>query len=444
MADGDPPRETTSDRPAKQALSAAVRANDSARVASVLEQYPELRTQLGDPLVPDYHFGATPLLAAVHHQNRDMIDALLSAGADINARSHWWAGGFGVLDGHPELAPFLIARGARIDAHAASRLGMLDRLREIVAADPQAVHATGGDGQTPLHVAASVEIAAFLVDRGAELDARDVDHESTPAQYMVRDRQDIVRWLVERGCRTDILMLAAIGDLDRVRRHLDRDPDAIRTTVSERDFPKRDPRSGGSIYIWTIGAGKSAHAVAREFGHEDVLQALLASTPPAMKLAVACDLEDEAAVDAAIASAPGGAAALDASDRERIAIAARNDRLKAVSLMLKAGWPVDVRGQHGGTPLHWAAWNGNAAMVQALLDRGAPLDIVDHDFEATPLGWAIYGSVHGWKSRTGDYGGAVERLLSAGAGPVPAAESTQASDAVLAVLRRASSGPGDS
>src|SRR6185312_1002575 len=110
-------------------------------------------------------FDAPAVVGAAH--NRDMIDLLLAAGADINARSGWWAGGFGVLDSvDPALAPFLIERGARVDAHAAARLGMIDRLRTLVAADPAVVHARGGDGQTPLHFASTVAIAEFLLDHG--------------------------------------------------------------------------------------------------------------------------------------------------------------------------------------------------------------------------------------------------------------------------------------
>ena len=58
-----------------------------------------------------------------------------------------------------------------------------------MAADPQLVHARGGDGQTPLHFASTVEIAEYLLDQGADIDARDVDHVSTPAQYMVKARR---------------------------------------------------------------------------------------------------------------------------------------------------------------------------------------------------------------------------------------------------------------
>ena len=79
-----------------------------------------------------------------------MIDVLLAAGADVNARSQWWAGGFGLLHtADPELAAYAIERGAVVDVHAAARLGRLDRLRELIEGDPRRVHARGGDGQTP-------------------------------------------------------------------------------------------------------------------------------------------------------------------------------------------------------------------------------------------------------------------------------------------------------
>src|SRR5690349_5292722 len=172
------------------ALQAAILGDDTARVADLLKQFHSLKERLNEAL-PNYGFGATPLIAAVHRTNREMIDLLLRSGADINGRSHWWAGGFGVLDDDRGLADFLISRGARLDAHAAARLGRLDKLRELVSADPGVVAARGGDGQTPLHFACSVAIAAFLLEHGAEIDALDIDHESTPAQFMMRERREV-------------------------------------------------------------------------------------------------------------------------------------------------------------------------------------------------------------------------------------------------------------
>jgi ankyrin repeat protein len=393
-------------------IHAAFREQDAGRLRRVLLLHPELKARVNDPL---FAFDSP---AVNHARTRDMLDVLLEAGADINARSRWWAGGFGVLDGAPpDLAAYAIQRGAKVDPNAAARLGMLDRLRELVAADPSAVHARGGDGQTPLHVAATVGVADFLLDHGADVDALDVDHESTPAQYAIRERPAVARRLVERGARTDILLAAALGDADLLRRHLRDSPAAVRTTVSADHFPMSNPHAGGTIYTWTLGANKSPHAVAREFGHENVYRLLMDHSPDDLKLAVACEVGDEATFAALTRSRPDLARGLSARDRRKVAEAAKNNNTNAVRLMLSAGWPVDARGQHNGTPLHWAAWHGNAAMVEAILQHRPPIEDADNDFRATPLGWAIHGSENGWHARTGDYARTVELLCAAGATP---------------------------
>ncbi len=176
-------------------LMDSIRADDIEGVRALLDGQPELRAKLDDPIGP---FDSPALTSA---RSRAMVDVLLAAGADVNAKSQWWAGGFGFLHiVDLELAEYIVDRGAVVDVHAAARLGRLDRLREIIEVDPQSVHARGGDGQTPLHFARTVEIAAYLLDHGADIDARDIDHVSTPAQWMLGDRIDVARYLVERGC----------------------------------------------------------------------------------------------------------------------------------------------------------------------------------------------------------------------------------------------------
>ena len=257
--------------------------DDAGRLQRVLTAHPALKSVLDEPIGP---FDSPAL---IHVRSRAMLDVLLGAGADINARSRWWAGSFGILDlASPELAAYAIERGARVDANAAARLGLIDQLREMLARDPALVHARGGDGQTPLHVAGNVDVATLLLEHGADLDARDVDHESTPAQYRIRDGQDVVRLLVARGCVTDLLMAAALGDADLARVHLDRDPRLIRMRVDEEWFPKQNPRAGGTIYQWTLGFSASAHQVAREFGHLDLLKLLFERSPDSLRLVEAC------------------------------------------------------------------------------------------------------------------------------------------------------------
>ena len=426
-----------------EALKVAVCDSDARRVRELLESYPGLRARIDDPL-PGYGFGQHALFAAVQRSDRATIDVLLHAGADIQKRSEWWAGGFGVLDDcDPGLVNFLIQRGAVMDAHSASRLGMMAKLAELVAADPDVVHAKGGDGQTPLHFASTVEVAKFLLDNGAGMDALDVDHESTPAQYMLRvqqkrhypqDRQDVARYLVSRGCKTDILMAAALGDADLVRHHLDNDPACIRMSVSEEWFPKQDPRAGGTIYNWTLGANRTAHAVARDYGHEGVFQLLMERTPEELKLALACELGDETVFQKFLAKNPDAASTLSEAEQRKLPNAAQNNNTKAVLLMLEAGWPVDTPGEMGATALHWAGFNGNAGMTREILRFHPALESKSREYSGTALSWALYASGNGWHRDTGDFVGTVRALLEAGAALPPHAEDLQPSDAVLEVL----------
>jgi ankyrin repeat protein len=427
----------------QEILAAAVRASDAGKVARVLQEHPALQTQINEPM---YNYGGMQaLLAAVQRTDRKTIDVLLGAGADINARSRSWAGGIGALDEcAPELAAFLIERGAVIDVHSATRLGMLEKLKQFVEADPAIVHARGHDGQTPLHFAATVEIAAYLVDHGAEIDARDLQHESTPAQHMLRvvqarhyprDRQEIARYLVARGCRTDILMAAALGDLDLARRHLANDPASIRTRVSEAYFPKRNPQGGGSIYLYLFGRGRTPHQVARDFGHEQLFQFFMQHSSEELKMEQAVDLGDEEMFRALLARRPNFVASLSDDDRRRLPDAAQNNNAAAVRLMLAAGWPVDARGDYEMTSLDWASWHGNAEMVREVLRYRPQLELCNQH-KITALGSALHGSMNGWHRDTGDYVATVEALLAAGAKAPAVTDDLEASDAVRDLLLR--------
>ena len=422
-------------QPAVAALEAAVASNDAGTVRAVLQRFPELTAHLDDAL-PNEGFGATPLLKAVYQDNREMAEALLDAGANINQRSHWWAGSFGVLDHAGPLLDFLVERGATIDAHAAAHHGWIDTLRALLDADASLVQARGGDGQTPLHFAKTPEIAALLLERGADIDALDVDHESTPVQWMIKDRQDVARYLVSRGCRTDILLASALGDRSLVERHLAHDPATIRMTVSDEWFPKRNPKAGGTICIWTLGSGKGPHVIARDFGHHDIFELLLQHSPLELQLSVACEVRDEARARAILAQDPNVVGRLTAADHRKLPDAAREQDAAAVRLMLSLGWPIDARGQHGATALHWAAWNGMPDLVRDLLARHPPLEAIDHDFQGTPLFWAIYASMHGWPCAPGDYAGVAEALLEAGARLPNEAGEVNASAPVRDVIAR--------
>ena len=91
-------------------------------------------------------------------------------------------------------------------------------------------------------------------------------------------------------------MASALGDIERVTAFLDADPSSVRTRYPTGTFPKQNPRAGGSIYIWTLGAHKTPHLVAREFGHDELFALLMQRSPAVLALAVACEVGDESTV----------------------------------------------------------------------------------------------------------------------------------------------------
>jgi ankyrin repeat protein len=416
-------------------LARLIRAGDAEGIRALGRGDPELRRELNDPL-PGGAFGATPLIVAAHQGNMTVVDALLEIGADIDGRSHWWAGSFGVLDGNPSIAAQMIERGATVDINAAAHLGMIDRVRQLLDDDASRVHHRGGDGQTPLHVAATVEIADLLLDRGADVNARDIDHESTAAQYATGDRVDVARRLVDRGSEVDILLACAIGDLDRVRKLVEADPRCVMTSVNEDWFPKNDPRSGGIIYIWTLGQHKTPQEVAGMRGHDAIVEFLQETSPAELNLLGACMTGDQMRVERILAENPDLKSSISTELLDRIVAAAVKNMTDVVRFMLGVGWPVNATDSQRATALHWAAFHGNLQMTKVLLEAGARTDAMDKTHGARPLGWATYGSLHGWHSGSGDYAGVVKLLLDAGATPPAELKDSDASPAVLAVLHR--------
>jgi hypothetical protein len=82
-------------------------------------------------------------------------------------------------------------------------------------------------------------------------------------------------------------------------------------------------------------------------------------------------------------------------------------------------------------------------MVKEILRYHPPVDLKGDEWDATALGWALNGSMHGWRRESGDYAAAVEALLQAGANAPPLTENLEASEPVRAILRRHEQRGGD-
>jgi len=298
----------------------------------------------------DYRcFGATPLIQAANRRDRELVDLLLASGADIRGRSDWWAGSYGVLPhDDAEMARFLIERGAPIDAHVAAHMGLLDELRGMLRRDPALAHARGGDGQFPLHYAATPEVAALLIEHGADIDGRCVDHESTPAQYAARPRPEVARFLIANGAATDIFMLVAIGDVDRLRELLQREPPLLHARINDETFPTSANTNAHHIYAYTLDYDATALHIAAKCGRPEIIELLI-----------------ERGAD------PNIAGAYD--DCTPLHLAAWESQVASAAALLRLGADINRRSgkTHHNEPLGWACVAGEVDAVRFLLERGA-------------------------------------------------------------------------
>jgi ankyrin repeat protein len=419
------------ERAPHQQLHFAMQQRDAAAVRRLLAAHKKFVPFINAPFFP---FNAPAIVACAN--DAAMVEVLLEFGADPNTRSEWWAGPFHALHvATGAAAERLLAAGAVPDACAAAHLDRPDLLAAILKADPKRVAERGGDGQTPLHFARSHAVVDMLLEAGADLEARDVDHRATPAEWMLdrsrgAGRYALASYLVERGASADIFLAAALGRTDEARAMLQRDPALLEEQTGRGHYGEVSP-SSFHIYFWTIGANRSPLDVAAQFGHEETLAAMLPFATPVQRLRLACRRGDAESAHALVRATPDLVTSLGARDQRAITDAAWDGDAAAVRLMLSLGFDPATPGHDAGTALHCAAWQGSAATVEAILETAAGRALVnarEPHHQSTPLGWCCHGSLNG--PRAGEHVAIARLLLSAGA----TLEPFEASDQVEEVL----------
>ncbi|HEY3746409.1 MAG TPA: ankyrin repeat domain-containing protein, partial [Gemmatimonadaceae bacterium] len=308
--------------PSSTSMHDAFRRHDAAAVRTLFESHPTLRDRINDPV---FAFDSPAIVAFA--SDPAMVEVLLDFGADPNRRSDWWAGGFHALySATGAAAERLIAAGAIPDACAAAHLDRPELLARMIADDPSRVHERGGDGQTPLHFARSREVVDLLLAAGADIDARDVDHRSTAAEWMLDHKRgagrfDLARYLVDRGASTDIFLAAALGLSDRVRAMLRANPGLLDLRIGQGDYAEQPP-SSYHIYFWTIGDGGSPLDVAAQFEQADTVQTMLAFASPLQRFLSASRRGDETEARAVLREYPGINESMTPGDHRAISDAA--------------------------------------------------------------------------------------------------------------------------
>jgi ankyrin repeat protein len=391
----------------QQLLRRAIESDDVDSVATLLRSNPQLLNPAS----------ARPPLAAA--KSVRMAERLLSLGADVKAVGQWWAPGFQTRDVDSKVANFLVERGAELTPHAAAGLGLIERLQQMLDSDPSVVHAKGGDGCTPLHFSRNTAIARLLLARGARVEARDDDHDSTPAQWLIGDVPEVARLLLDHGATPDIFMAAAFGDRALAETLIAANPACVGYRIGKgTEVPPLGYKGrGGTIYQWTLAFNSYPHQIALLKGHLSLFQYLFDNSDTTTRFLVSCLLARRSEAEAIVARNPGLVASLLAEDLQLPALYCWETNLNyaAVKLMLDVGFPIaQPENNHGYTPLHNAAWAGAADLVDLLLKRGHPVDIVDPHYKATALGFAMYDSLVEKRHPEGEFARVIRSLLEAG------------------------------
>jgi len=92
------------------------------------------------------------------------------------------------------------------EIHDAAKNGDLGKVREILAAKPECLKAVNERGYTPLHLAASagqLEVASFLIERGADLEAKNSTGYTPLFLAVAGKKVEAVRLLLEKGAAVD-------------------------------------------------------------------------------------------------------------------------------------------------------------------------------------------------------------------------------------------------
>jgi len=147
----------------------------------------------------------TPLHWAASSDDVAVLDALLDAGAEIEARGAVIAGGTPMADatafGQWDAARRLLERGAATTTWEAAALGLLDRVEAAFDSDPEE-SAEGATGALwgACH-GGHRAVAEYLVERGADVNWIGWDH-MTPLDVAERaEAIDVVEWLRGLGAK---------------------------------------------------------------------------------------------------------------------------------------------------------------------------------------------------------------------------------------------------
>lgn len=302
-----------------------------------------------DPNIRDDGDNATPLHFAAEHQDLAVIQMLIEHGADPigDGTMHeldvlGWATAWDYIQAKPEVVQYLLSHGAQHSIFSAVAMGAIDEIRTIVSREPDALNRpmdATNSRRRPLHLAikkgqrTALEVLLAL---GADTEARDRTGLTPLDQAALAGEHDSARLLLDHGASLDLPAAVALGRTTDIERLLAQEPQCL--------------KPGHKWGTLIVRAAERAPA--------PVIEALL-------RHGASPDARDDVAT--------GNDRTLGTT---ALHLAAFRGNADAVRVLLAHGAdPAARESEHGSTPLGWAAYAGQEATRQLLLN--APFDIFD-------------------------------------------------------------------
>lgn len=371
-----------------------------------------------------------PLADAAERGDVVAVQDLIRRHADLNAAQadgmtalHWAA-----VNGNANLVGVLLTAKAAVEPktrlgdytplHLAAERGHGDVVAKLLAAGSKPTTATT-TGMQAIHFAAdagSVDALKVLLDKGADVNVKDVTHGRTPLVLATsKGRIDAIKFLISRGANVQ----ATTNVIDYAERSK---TDAAERSAGLRASGAGTGRGGAGAAAGRGGAGGARGAAGAGGGAVD---------PNAPNF----DPNDPDQVAAAQAAGRGGrGGGRGPSDAEIIGkqggltalhYAVRDGYADAVAVLLDAKTDINSRSADMSTPLVVALANGQYDIALSLLGRGADPNLCNDDgicplFATINNEWALrtwYPQPTAGTQQKASYMQTMEALLKAKADP---------------------------
>ena len=359
------------------------------------------------------------LHAAVEHKHAAVVEVLIDAGADIEAKDHMGHSSlhFACRSGSLAIVKMLVKAGVEVRATdnegdtcltLAAYFGRTETVRYLVGLKDVDVNHKADDCLSVLHAAVEHKHAAVvevLIDAGADIEAKDEDGCSPLLFASSSGHLDIVKLLVKAGAEvraigqdgdTCLILAAAFGHTETVRYLLglpevdvNRKNNLGKTALvcTHNPHALQVLIDAGADIEAKNNIGRSALHLASENGELAIIKVLV-------KAGAGVRVTDNEGDTCLILAANFGHTEtvrylvalpeVDVNHRgsggdTALYIASHKVFADVVELLIDAGADIEVTDDKGRSPLHTACLNGNIAVVKMLVKAGAEVRATDNE-----------------------------------------------------------------